>query len=180
MVAMPDTLRLAELMAALSLAGGHIRGTLGLLPLVSRVLDRVRVPVLAGGASAASAPWRPSSRRVQPACAAARGSWWMRSRAPTPFMWTEDAVRTDLYHVGCVLCPSTHRVLSSAIEAAQKLDRDLAGEFEFAGQKMPIARFQGVPTPVKGMSGHVEAMCCCAGQSAGGCAWSPAGSRDRH
>src|SRR5205085_9532684 len=30
-------------------AGGHIRGTLGVLPLLSRVLDSVWVPVLAAG-----------------------------------------------------------------------------------------------------------------------------------
>jgi hypothetical protein len=79
----------------------------------------------------------------------------------------EDSVLTTLYHVGCPLCPSTHGVLSSAIEAAQSLTGDLAGEMEMQGRKVPIARFQGVPAPVKSMSGHVEAMCCYAGQSVG-------------
>jgi hypothetical protein len=35
------------------------------------------------------------------------------------------------------------------------------------GQLHPIAKFQGVPTPSKQMRGHVEAMCCYAGQSVG-------------
>ncbi len=155
-------------------AGGHIRGMLGLLPLLSQVLDRVSVPVLAAGGigsaralaavlAAGAAGARCGTRFVAAAESAAHPVYvdaLVKARA-------EDAVRTDLYHVGCLLCPSTHGVLSSAIEAAQNLDGDIAGEFAFAGRRMPIARFQGVPTPVNGMSGHVEAMCCYAGQSAG-------------
>lgn len=60
----------------------------------------------------------------------------------------------------------------------QKVGGDVVGEFEFACQKMAIAKFQGVPTPVKGMSGHVEAMCCLRGSVLGRCAWTPARSSD--
>jgi NAD(P)H-dependent flavin oxidoreductase YrpB (nitropropane dioxygenase family) len=155
-------------------AGGHIRGTLGLLPLLTQVLDLVAIPVLAAGGIGGSR-----------ALAAALAAGAAGARCGTRFVaaqesgahpvyvealiraQAEDSVRTTLYHVGCPLCPSTHGVLRSAIEAAQFLDGDVAGEMEMDGKRFPIAKFQGVPTPVKSMSGHVEAMCCYAGQSAG-------------
>ena len=155
-------------------AGGHIRGTLGLLPLLSHVLDTVRVPVLAAGgvgshrALAAVLAAGASGARCGTRFVAAQESGahpiymeaLIRARA-------EDSVRTTLYEVGCPLCPSTHGMLRSAIEAAQSLPGNVAGEMERGGQRILIARFQGVPTPVKAMSGHVEAMCCYAGQSVG-------------
>jgi hypothetical protein len=60
-----------------------------------------------------------------------------------------------------------HGVLRSAIEAARSLAGDVAGELVMNGRTMPIAKFQGVPTPIKAMASHVEAMCCYAGQSVG-------------
>ena len=155
-------------------AGGHIRGTLGVLPLLSYVLDSVTVPVLAAGGigsaralaavlAAGAAGARCGTRFVAAAESGAHPVYVeMLIRAQA-----EDAVRTTLYEVGCPLCPSTHGVLRSAIEEAQALTTDVVGEMEMSGQKFPIRRFQGVPTPVKAMSGHVEAMCCYAGQSVG-------------
>jgi nitronate monooxygenase len=155
-------------------AGGHIRGHLSLLPLLSQVLDEVAIPVLAaggvGGARALAAVLatgadgaRCGTRFVAAEESAAHPVYveaLIRARA-------EDAVRTNLYHVRCPLCPSTHGVLRSAIEAAQSLTGDVVGEMDMGGQRFPIAKFQGVPTPIKAMSGHVEAMCCYAGQSVG-------------
>jgi nitronate monooxygenase len=155
-------------------AGGHIRGTLGLLPLLTQVLDAVRIPVLAAGGigsaraldavlGAGAAGARCGTRFVAATESAAHPDYvaaLMRASA-------KDAVRTTLYEVGCPLCPSTHGVLRWAIEAALALPGDIAGEMRFGGQTMPIRKFQGVPTPVKAMSGHVEAMCCYAGQSVG-------------
>lgn len=155
-------------------AGGHIRGTLGLLPLLSEVLDEVAIPVLAAGGiggarafaavlAAGAAGARCGTRFVAAAESAAHPVYveaLIRARA-------EDAVRTNLYHVRCPLCPSTHGMLRSAIEATQSLAGDVVGELEMRGEKFPIAKFQGVPTPIKTMSGHVEAMCCYAGQSVG-------------
>jgi NAD(P)H-dependent flavin oxidoreductase YrpB (nitropropane dioxygenase family) len=155
-------------------AGGHIRGALGLLPLLSQVLDEVAIPVLAAGGiggarafaavlAAGAAGARFGTRFVAAEESAAHPVYveaLIRARA-------EDTVRTNLYHVGCPLCPSTHGVLKSAIEAAQSLAGDVVGEMEMRGQTVPVAKFQGVPTPIKAMSGHVEAMCCYAGQSVG-------------
>jgi NAD(P)H-dependent flavin oxidoreductase YrpB (nitropropane dioxygenase family) len=156
-------------------AGGHLRGTLGPLPLLSELLDEVTLPVLAAGGignaralagvlAAGAAGVRCGTRFVAAWESAAHPVYveaLIRARA-------EDAVRTDLYHVGCPLCPSTHGVLKSAIEAAQALAGDVAGEMEMRGQKLPVAKYQGVPPPIKPIAGHVEAMCCYAGQSAGG------------
>jgi NAD(P)H-dependent flavin oxidoreductase YrpB (nitropropane dioxygenase family) len=155
-------------------AGGHIRGTLGLLPLLSQVLDAVRVPVLAAGGvgngralaavlAAGAAGARCGTRFIAAEESAAHPVYveaLIRARA-------EDAVRTDRYHVRCPLCPSTHGVLRSAIEAAESLPGDAVGEGQVGGQRFPIAKFQGVPPPIKPISGHVEAMCLYAGQSVG-------------
>jgi nitronate monooxygenase len=155
-------------------AGGHIRGTLGLFPLLTSVLDSVRVPVLAAGGignvrtmkailAAGAAGARCGTRFVVANESAAHPVYvdaLVQARA-------EDAVRTTLYEVGCPLCPSTHGVLRSAIEAAEQLTGDIAGEMRMGDQVMPVRKFQGVPTPIKAMSGHVHAMCCYAGQSVG-------------
>jgi NAD(P)H-dependent flavin oxidoreductase YrpB (nitropropane dioxygenase family) len=155
-------------------AGGHIRGKLGLLPLLTQVLDAVRIPVLAAGGIG-------NARTLTAALAAGAAG----ARCGTRFVaaqesgahpvyvdaliraGAEDAVRTNLYEVGCPLCPSTHGMLRSAIEAAQSLEGDVAGEMRMGDQTVPVRKFQGVPTPIKAMSGHVEAMCCYAGQSVG-------------
>jgi NAD(P)H-dependent flavin oxidoreductase YrpB (nitropropane dioxygenase family) len=79
----------------------------------------------------------------------------------------EDSIRTSLFHVDCPLCPSTHGVLRSAIEAAEALDREVVAEVEVGGERHQIRRFQGTP-PFKAISGVIEAMACYAGQSVGG------------
>jgi nitronate monooxygenase len=155
-------------------AGGHIRGKLGLLPLLTQVLDVVNLPVLAAGGignarsldavlAAGAAGARCGTRFVAANESAAHPDYvaaLIRAHA-------EDATRTTLYEVGCPLCPSTHGVLRSAIDAAQSLTDDIAGVIRVGDQTMPIRKFQGVPPPVKAMSGHIEAMCCYAGQSVG-------------
>jgi nitronate monooxygenase len=142
--------------------------------LLSQVLDEVSVPVLAAGSignsrsvaavlAAGAAGVRCGTRFV---AAEESGAHPVYAQALIAAR-AEDSVRTDLYHVQCPLCPSIHGVLRSAIEAARSLDNNVAGEMTVNGQTYPIARFQGVPTPVAAMSGHVEAMCCYAGQSVG-------------
>jgi NAD(P)H-dependent flavin oxidoreductase YrpB (nitropropane dioxygenase family) len=154
-------------------AGGHIRGTLGLLPLLSQVLDAVSVPVLAAGGIG-------TGRSVAAVLAAGAAG----VRVGTRFIAAEesnahpdyvralisasssDSVRTTRFEVDCPLCPSTHGVLRSAIEAADALRDDVVAEVEIAGEKVQVRRFQGMP-PFKAASGHIEAMACYAGQSVG-------------
>lgn len=154
-------------------AGGHIRGTLGLLPLLATVLDTVSIPVLGAGGIG-------SARSV--AAVLAMGAAGVRvgtrfiaaeeSNAHPDYVKAviaakaEDSVRTNLFHVDCPLCPSTHGVLRSAIDAAQALDREIVGEFEIGGERRQMRRFQGTP-PFRAVSGVIEAMACYAGQSVG-------------
>lgn len=154
-------------------AGFHIRGTLGLLPLLSQVLEHVTIPMLAAGGigsaralsavlAAGAAGGRCGTRFVAARESAAHPSYvqaLIRAHA-------EESVSTNLYHVDCPLCPSTHGVLKSAIDAAQAISGNVLGEIDFGGQRRPIPKFWGLPT-VKAMSGQVEATAMYAGQSVG-------------
>lgn len=106
-------------------AGGHIRGTLGLLPLLSSVLDAVSVPVLGAGGigsgrsiaavlAAGAAGVRMGTRFIAAAESNAHPDYVKAVIAAR----AEDSVRTNRFHVDCPLCPSTHGVLRQAIEAA--------------------------------------------------------------
>jgi NAD(P)H-dependent flavin oxidoreductase YrpB (nitropropane dioxygenase family) len=154
-------------------AGGHIRGTLGLLPLLSAVLDAVSVPVLAAGGIG-------SGRSIAAVLAAGAAGVRMGTRfiaaeesnAHPDYVKAviaaraEDAVRTSKFHVECPLCPSTHGVLRQAIEAADAIQEKYVAEIELDGERHQIERFRGIP-PFKGIVGHIEAMACYAGQSVG-------------
>jgi len=154
-------------------AGGHIRGTLGLLPLLSSVLDSVSIPVLAAGGigngrsiagvlAAGAAGVRMGTRFVAAAESNAHPDYVKALIAAR----AEDSVRTNRFHVQCGLCPSTHGVLRQAIEAADAFQGEYVAEIELEGEHEKIARFRGIP-PFKGFHGHIEAMACYAGQSVG-------------
>jgi NAD(P)H-dependent flavin oxidoreductase YrpB (nitropropane dioxygenase family) len=154
-------------------AGGHIRGKLGLLALLAGVLDTVSIPVLGAGGIG-------SARSV--AAVLATGAAGVRigtrfiaaqeSNAHPDYVQAviaakaEDSVRTSLFHIDCPLCPSTHGVLRSAIEAAEAFDKEVVGEVDIGGERRQIRRFQGTP-PSKAFTGTIEAMACYAGQSVG-------------
>jgi NAD(P)H-dependent flavin oxidoreductase YrpB (nitropropane dioxygenase family) len=154
-------------------AGGHIRGTLGLLPLLSSVLDAVSVPVLAAGGIG-------SGRSIAAVLAAGAAGVRMGTRfiaaqesnAHPDYVkaliaaGAEDSVRTNRFHVQCGLCPSTHGVLRQAIEAADRFNGEFVAEIELDGEREQIVRFRGIP-PFKGFHGYIEAMACYAGQSVG-------------
>jgi len=154
-------------------AGGHIRGTLGLLPLLSAVLEAVSVPVLAAGGIgsgrsiaavliAGAAGVRMGTRFIAAEESNAHPDYVKAVIAAR----AEDAVRTSKFHVECPLCPSTHGVLRQAIEAADAIEEKYVAEIELDGERHQIERFRGIP-PFKGMHGHIEAMACYAGQSVG-------------
>jgi NAD(P)H-dependent flavin oxidoreductase YrpB (nitropropane dioxygenase family) len=154
-------------------AGGHIRGTLGLLPLLSAVLEAVSVPVLAAGGIgsgrsiaavliAGAAGVRMGTRFIAAEESNAHPDYVKAVIAAR----AEDAVRTSKFHVECPLCPSTHGVLRQAIEAADAIHEKYVAEIELDGERHQIERFRGIP-PFKGIVGHIEAMACYAGQSVG-------------
>ena len=154
-------------------AGGHIRGTLGLLPLLGAVIDAVSVPVLAAGGigsgrsiagvlAMGAAGVRMGTRFIAAAESNAHPDYVKALIAAR----AEDSVRTNRFHVQCALCPSTHGVLRQAIEAADAFDGEYVAEIQLEGELERIVRFRGIP-PFKGFQGHIEAMACYAGQSVG-------------
>jgi nitronate monooxygenase len=150
-------------------AGGHIRGTLGLLPLLTQVLDKVQVPVLGAGGigsgrgiAAVLATGASGVRMGTRFIAAAESNAHPDYVRAIISAQAEDSVRTNRFEVECPLCPSTHGVLRSALEAAEAFDGSYVAEFN--GE--PVAKFRGTP-PYKGFTGNIGAMACYAGQSVG-------------
>jgi NAD(P)H-dependent flavin oxidoreductase YrpB (nitropropane dioxygenase family) len=152
-------------------AGGHVRGRVSLLPLVSAVLDAVKVPVIAAGGIG-------DGRAVAAALAAGADA----VRVGTRFVASQEtgahqryvealvAARpedTEITETFSVMWPhAPHRVLRSAIEAARRLTDDFVGEANIAGVPVPLPRF-AVMAPLRTTTGHIEAMPLYAGESVG-------------
>jgi NAD(P)H-dependent flavin oxidoreductase YrpB (nitropropane dioxygenase family) len=152
-------------------AGGHVRGCIGLLPLLTQLLDAVPVPVVAAGGiatgrdvaavlAAGAAGVRIGTRFVAAAESGAHPAYvdaLLRAGS-------EDTVLTQAFSVMWPDAP--HRVLRSCIEAADHLTQDPVGEVNWGGQTMPIPRF-AVIAPTTETRGRIEAMALYAGQSVG-------------
>jgi NAD(P)H-dependent flavin oxidoreductase YrpB (nitropropane dioxygenase family) len=152
-------------------AGGHVRGRIGVLPLLSAVVDAVPVPVLAAGGMA-------TARAVAAALAAGAAG----VRVGTRFVVAaesgahpvyvdallratgEDTVLTEAFSVMWPNAP--HRVLRSCVDAAGALTEDIVGELERGGRTLPIPRF-AVIAPTAETRGVVEAMALYAGEGVG-------------
>jgi NAD(P)H-dependent flavin oxidoreductase YrpB (nitropropane dioxygenase family) len=152
-------------------AGGHVRGTASLLPLLAQVLDAVRVPVVAAGGLATA---RCLAAVLACGCGAARmGTRFVASAESEAHpsyveaLLASSAADTCLSEAFSVLWPNApHRVLRSAIAAAEALTEDVIGEELYADQMFPIQRFS-VSAPTLGTTGHVDAMALYAGESVG-------------
>jgi len=150
-------------------AGGHVRGTVGLLALLADVLDAVDVPVVAAGgignARSAAAAFaagadavRVGTRFVATQEADTHPDYadaLVRARA-------EDTVLTEAFSVMWPDAP--HRVLRSCVDKAQALDDDAVGEVEVGGTTMPVPRLS-VLAPTRATTGSVDAMALYAGES---------------
>ena len=153
-------------------AGGHIRGQSPLLPLLSAVLDRVSVPVLAAGGIG-------DGRALAAVLAAGAAG----GRIGTAFIATAESGAHDLYKqavidngfgsteitdafLDCPLCATSPRarVLSTCVDAVRKFDDDVAGQTTLGGRPFPITRGSGMP-PGTEATGHIDAMAMYAGQS---------------
>jgi NAD(P)H-dependent flavin oxidoreductase YrpB (nitropropane dioxygenase family) len=152
-------------------AGGHVRGTIGLLPLLDEVLDAVAVPVVAAGGvgtargmAAALAAGADAIRMGTRFVAADEADAHVSYVAALAEAGPQDTVLTQAFSVMWPDAP--HRVLRSAVEAAGALTDDLAGETEHGGERMPVPR-HSVITPARATTGRVEAMALYAGQSVG-------------
>jgi nitronate monooxygenase len=152
-------------------AGGHVRGTVRLLPLLAQVVDAVSVPVLAAGGIATGSD-------VAAALAAGASGVRVGTRFATSFesgahpAYVEallaarggDTVLTEAFSV---LWPNApHRVLRSCIERAREHESEIVGEMTLGGETMPIPRF-GVFVPTTETRGRIEAMALYAGESVG-------------
>ncbi|MDQ1520958.1 MAG: nitronate monooxygenase [Actinomycetota bacterium] len=153
-------------------AGGHVRGTTPRGELLAAVLRAVTVPVVAAGGIATASD---VAATIDAGAAAVRvGTAFVateESRAHPAYVDAlvaarsgDETVLTLAFAEGWPDAP--HRVLASAIAAAESFDGDVVGEAGPAGARYPVPRF-GVSTPSRHASGHVEAMALYAGTGVG-------------
>jgi NAD(P)H-dependent flavin oxidoreductase YrpB (nitropropane dioxygenase family) len=152
-------------------AGGHVRGTTSLLPLLSRVLDAVRVPVVAAGGIATArslaavlgcgaAGARIGTRFAAAAESGAHPAYVKALLAAS----AADTCLTEAFSVGWPDAP--HRVLRASIARAEALAQAVIGEVRLADQVLPVPRFSVIP-PTRDTTGHVDAMALYAGEGVG-------------
>lgn len=155
-------------------AGGHVRGRIGLLALLSEVLEAVDVPVVAAGgigtgrAMAAALAAGASAVRVGTRFVGAEeaGAHPVYVRALIESR-PEDTVYTEAFGANWPNAP--HRVLRSSLEAARVFPDDIVAEATsiYTGETYSIRRFEAY-TATRLTTGHVEAMPHWAGESVGG------------
>ena len=152
-------------------AGGHVRGRVGLLPLLNAVLDAVEVPVVAAGgigsardAAAALAAGAAGVRVGTRFVAATECDAHPEYVAALVAAGAEDTVLTERFSVMWPDAP--HRVLRSAVAAAETCPNDVVGEMELGGSRQPLPRF-AVACPTRTTTGTIAAMALYAGESVG-------------
>jgi NAD(P)H-dependent flavin oxidoreductase YrpB (nitropropane dioxygenase family) len=155
-------------------AGGHVRGTIGLLALLGAVLESVRVPVVAAGGigtgrsmaaalAAGAAGVRVGTRFIAAAEAEAHPQYLENLIAAG----AQDTVLTNTFSAGW---PVPHRVLRSSVEAAERFQGDVVGERIRPWDpevRVPVAHFAALPL-LRSTTGHIDAMSQFAGESVAG------------
>ena len=155
-------------------AGGHIRGTIGMTDLLCEVIEAVpEIPVLTAGGVG-------TGRAMAAALAAGADG----VRVGTRFVASEeagmhpiytdaliaaraqDSVYTLAFHVGWPDAP--HRVLRSAIAAAEDFEEEIVGKLVRIGGREHVVRRFSCAVPDRTATGQIEAMSLFAGQSVGG------------
>ncbi len=149
-------------------AGGHVRGTQRLDDVLAETLAVADVPVVAAGGvgtvervaqliDAGAAAVRVGTRFIVAEEANAHPLYVAMLVAASP----QDTVLTECFGLGWPHAP--HRVLRSAVAAAEQLDQPLAG---VVGDQ-EVHRFGPLP-PTRQTRGEVAAMALYAGESVGG------------
>jgi NAD(P)H-dependent flavin oxidoreductase YrpB (nitropropane dioxygenase family) len=154
-------------------AGGHVRGTVGLLNLLCDVLEAVpEIPVLAAGGigtgramAAALAAGADGVRVGTRFAAAAEADVHPIYSEALIAARAEDSIYTRAFHVGWPEAP--HRVLRSAIDAAQALQADAIGTVRNIDGMQPAVQRFATTVADRTATGHVGAMALYAGQSVG-------------
>ncbi len=151
-------------------AGGHVRGTLGLLPLLIEVLEVVDVPVIAAGGIS-------SGRAMAGALAAGAAA----VRVGTRFVAAQEANAHPDYVAALIAAEgqdtiygmtfgtvwrAPHRVLRRSAEAAQAFQGSMVGEVLINDRWVPVPRFDCLAV-TKDTRGAIEAMPFWAGQGVG-------------
>ena len=162
-----------DLLAAQGIeAGGHVRGTTPIAPLLDAILGAVDVPVLAAGGVGDGA-----------ALAAQLAAGAAGARIGTRFVATAESGAHPLYKQAivdaearsteitdafavCPLCATSPRarVLRASIDAVAALRDEVVGEGVIAGQRVALPRGAGLP-PTAACTGHIDAMALYAGES---------------
>lgn len=155
-------------------AGGHIRGTVGLMALLNQVLEVVEIPVLAAGGIgtgrnlaavlAAGAEGARVGTRFVAAQESGAHPYYVQALIQAE---AKDTIYTDTFSYGWPDAP--HRVLRSCVEAAQTFEGEIVGERTSldTGTRAPVHRFE--PRPVMSdTTGSIEAMSLWAGESVAG------------
>ena len=150
-------------------AGGHIRGRVGLLPVLSAVREAVDVPVLAAGGIGTAADL--AAVLAAGADGARIGTRFIASTesgAHPKYVdaiisaRAEDTVITEAFSAMWPNAP--HRVLRSCIDAATAFQGAIVAEVSYGGSTQQVPRF-GSPAPTAHTTGAVEAMPMYAGES---------------
>jgi len=153
-------------------AGGHVRGTTPRQELVAQVLARISIPVVAAGGIATAGH---VAAAIRAGAAAARvGTRFVattESGAHPAYIAAllgarsaQDTMLTTAFSGGWPDAP--HRVLRSAVAAAEAFDGDVVAHSVANGQRRPIARFSS-GTPSRHVEGNVAAMALYAGEGVG-------------
>lgn len=150
-------------------AGGHVRGSIGLLTLLPDVLDAVDVPVVAAGgigtarAMAAALAAGADAVRVGTRFVATREADTHPDYADAlVHARAEDTVLTEAFSVMWPDAP--HRVLRSCVDKAEAFEGDAVGELDMGAATMPVPRLS-VICPTRTTTGTIEAMALYAGES---------------
>lgn len=153
-------------------AGGHVRGKVPLAELLPAVRSAVDVPVVAAGGIGTAAAVRAALRfgadavRVGTRFVATRESYAHPAYIDALVgASSDDSVLTEAFGIGWPNAP--HRVLRSAIDAADAASQDVVGEtVSHLGKPMPMPRF-GASSPNRDTTGDISAMALYAGVSVG-------------
>ena len=155
-------------------AGGHVRGKVSLLTLLSQVLDSVKVPILAAGGigsgralaailAAGADGVRVGTRFIAATEAGAHPEYVKALIAGEP----EDTIVTETFSEGWPNAP--HRVLRFSAEEAQKFKGDIVGHKRLisTGEMAPVKRLESF-TMTSETTGTIKAMPHWAGESVSG------------
>lgn len=153
-------------------AGGHVRGTIALLPLLDAVLNATPdVPVVAAGGIGTAAAVKAvlaagaDAARVGTRFVAAQEADTHPEYADALIdAGPDDTVLTTAF--GVMWPDAPHRVLKSCVEAAEAFHGDSVGELSLGDTRMPLPKF-AVSCPGRTTTGTISAMALYAGQSVG-------------